>query len=154
MTIEEYKAVFTRYGRQETYITHDIGIFAHSPAAINKTADIIREDKIISDDIAKLQKEIEFLNFHRQQLAKRYGELETMAYTRKLTLKREHRAYSGIHYYITIDRIMEDGTTVSELSETYPGKERHKAIARFEELKKKNPGIKTEKDIAKSRWER
>lgn len=154
MTAEEYKAVFTRYGRQETYATHQIGIFIHNPTAINKAKDIMWEDKTTADDIARLQKEIDLLQFHRQQLAKRYGELETMGYTKLLTLKREHRTYSGIHYYLTIDRIMEDGTKVSELSETYPGKDRHKAIARYEELKKKNPGIKSEKNIEKSKWEK
>lgn len=154
MTIEEYNAAFIRYGRKDTYTERTYRTYIHDPASINKTKDIMWEDKSTADDIARLQKEIEFLQFHRQQLAKRYGELETMGYTRQLTLKREHRTYSGIHYYLTIDRIMEDGTAISELSETYPGKERHKAIARFQELKKKNPGIKSEKDIEKSRWEK
>ena len=40
------------------------------------------------------------------------------------------------------------------LSEEYDGKERHKALKRFEELKKQYPNIETEIDIAKGKWEK
>ena len=48
----------------------------------------------------------------------------------------------------------EDGSRVKELNEFYPGKERRKAISRFEELKKQFPGIESVVDIDKRQWEK
>lgn len=43
---------------------------------------------------------------------------------------------------------------VETATETFPGKERHAAIKRFEELKKERPGIEYIKDIERKSWER
>ena len=39
-------------------------------------------------------------------------------------------------------------------TEVFPGKERHAAIKRFEEIKKARPGIEAVKDIERKSWER
>ena len=46
------------------------------------------------------------------------------------------------------------GNVETIIQETYPGTERHKAIKRFEALKKEYPGAKAIKDIEKRNWER
>lgn len=51
-------------------------------------------------------------------------------------------------YFVRIVRTYEDGTTETQLSETYPGKQRREALARYDELRKQRPGIETLKDIA------
>ena len=48
----------------------------------------------------------------------------------------------------------ENGTSVETETETFPGKERRAALARFAELKKQYPGIVAEMDIEKKSWER
>ena len=77
-----------------------------------------------------------------------------MGYKLLLTLKRYKRYQGGVEYYITLTKTLDDGTQVKELSETYTGKERRQAIARFEALKKQRPGIEAVKDIEKKSWER
>lgn len=68
-------------------------------------------------------------------------------------LKKEYRRLV-ITYYIRHFTEYEDGTKVETATETFPGKERHAAIKRFEELKKERPGIEYIKDIEKKSWER
>ena len=61
---------------------------------------------------------------------------------------------SGVLYYVRIVRAYQDGTEVQELAETYQGKQRREALARFDELKKQRPGIEIVKDIERRSWER
>ena len=62
--------------------------------------------------------------------------------------------YGSITYYIRYFTEYEDGTKAETATESFPGKERHAAIKRFEELKKVRPGIEYIKDIEKKSWER
>ena len=114
-------------------------------------------DKSAQELITEAQQLIEDLGQYREALAARYGELETALYTRTLKLER-HPACSwsrkGVTYSITITRSYEDHTEAEELRETYIGKDRRTALARYEELKKQYPGIESVKDIEKRSWER
>lgn len=134
-------------------------------AEIRITAYLIRPDTLTADRIpwndgsaarviAQCQATIEALTEYRQALAERYAALATAAYKDCLEIERQPTCYDGIRYYVRIVRTYEDGTTEDLLSETYPGAERHKALARFEELKKQRPGIEAVKDIARRSWER
>lgn len=91
---------------------------------------------------------------YRQDLAKRYNELATMASCDRLLLERIPNYNGKITYYIRLFTDYEDGTTVAETLAAFEGRERSKAIARFEELKKQRPGIKAEKRIEKRSWEK
>lgn len=108
-------------------------------------------DGMAAQRIADAQKLIADLTEYRQALAARYAELQIMPYRRVLRVKRWKS--DNVSYYVTICREYEDGTRTEELRESYSGKDRHTALKRFEELKKQNPGIEAEKDIAKSKWE-
>ena len=77
-----------------------------------------------------------------------------MAYKDRLEIERDPSRYSGIKFYVRIARLYEDGTKKNVLHEVFQGKERHKALARFEELKRQHPGIETLKDIERQRWEK
>lgn len=92
---------------------------------------------------------------YRQALAERYAALSVMPYKTHLELERRPDYYTHkVIYYVRLVREYEDGTTVKELSETYSGKERREALARFEALKKERPGIEVVKDIARRGWEK
>ena len=94
------------------------------------------------------------LRDYRVALAQRYAELETMPYTRVLTLKRDPSYKGRITYWVTITRRMSDGTETDELREKYAGQDRAKAFARFSALQKQYPGIASVKDVARRSWER
>ena len=75
----------------------------------------------------------------------------------EIDLRRRVDSWKNKRYYdITVVKIIDapNARPVAVLSEEYDGKERHKALKRFEELKKQYPNIETEKDIDKKQWER
>ena len=149
-----YETLFQRYGSPST------------DAEIRITAYLIRPDKLTADRIpwndekaARLisgcESLIASLKEYRQALAARYAELESAPYALRLELERKPSYNgSGVLYYVRIIREYQDGTEVQELAETYQGKQRREALARFEELKKQRPGIEIMKDIEKRSWER
>ena len=149
-----YETLFQRYGSPST------------DAEIRITAYLIRPDKLTADRIpwndeqaARLisgcESLIASLKEYRQALAERYAMLQTAPYKLRLELERKPSYNgSGVLYYVRIIREYQDGTEVQELAETYQGKQRREALARFEELKKQRPGIETVKDIERRSWER
>ena len=149
-----YETLFQRYGSPST------------DAEIRITAYLIRPDKLTADRIpwndeqaARLisgcESLIASLKEYRQALAERYAMLQTAPYKLRLELERKPSYNgSGVLYYVRIIREYQDGTEVQELAETYQGKQRREALARFEGLKKQRPGIEIVKDIEKRSWER
>lgn len=132
-------------------------VYLVAPHTIN-TADKLRYwDNAAASAIADAERMIETLKGYRLSLYKRAQQLETTPYKRVLTITRERRGYnpSKVFYYVAIDRVY-DGEIAKneEMRETFPGAERHKALKRFAELQKQNPGIEAVKDIEKSAWER
>ena len=149
-----YKDLLQQYGSQQESAEHRIYIYAQDPRKLKTPSEVAYRDKDAAEKIRQLEKYITDLKDYRQALAARYGELETLPYTTLLKLERAPRWKGHIEYIITITRTLSDGTATSELREVYPGKERSKAFARYEELKKQRPGIETVKDIERKSWER
>ena len=149
-----YRRYLTRYGSPAD--SAEIRPYFHivDPAKLATPSDIAFRDKMIASGITELESILEALKDYRKALAARYGELETMPYKRVLLLQRQPHWKGHIEYIVSITRICEDSTRIIELREVYPGKERTKAIARYNELLKQYPGIEAEKDIAKQKWER
>lgn len=129
-------------------------IHIRQPEKLTKPEDIAYYDGRAARAIKELEAIAENLREYRQALAARYGELETMPYTRLLKLERRPHWRGNIEYTVTITRTMADGTELQELREVYPGSERHKAKARFQALQKQYPGIPTEQDTERRTWER
>jgi len=144
---------FERYGSPTD--TAEIRLYGYfsRPDTLTEPDRIAYQDKNAERVIAECSALIEDLKDYRQQLAARYGELETMAYSDTLRLKRYPRA-GGIVYELTITRTFEDGRTRQEHRETWPGKERRAALKRFDALRKERPGINAELVIEKMPWER
>lgn len=138
---------------------------ASGDAEIRLTAYLARPDTLTADRIAwhdhsaaetisRCQTLIADLTEYRQALAERYAALAVMPYRSRLELRRVPLISGKIRYDVRIVREYEDGTTIKEIEEIFPGKERAKAFARFSALGRERPGIETVKDIARRPWER
>ncbi len=149
-----YDHLFRRYGSPSAEA--DIRISGYLLRPEKLTADKVRHyDESAARIIAECSAMIQALQEYRQDLAARYAQLATAPYRERLEIERDpHWRNQGVDYYVRIVRTYEDGTTVKELNEHYSGKERRKALVRFEELKKQRPGIETVQDIQRRSWER
>lgn len=149
-----YHKYLTRYGSPSDEGEIRFSIYLTAPEKLTTAKDISWRDKRIEEEITRLESVLEALRDYRKDLAKRYGELETMPYTRLLKLERHPHWKGHIEYIITITRTYQDKTETGELYEAFPGKERKKAFARYQELLKQYPGIRSEMDIEKRSWEK
>lgn len=149
-----YHKFLTRYGSPSDTAEIRPYLYIIAPHKLTTKAEIDYREKATAEYIAELESIIEALKDYRKDLAKRYGDLETMPYTRLLRLERYPHWKGHIEYIITISRVFPDKTKINELREVYPGKERKKAFDRTAELLKQYPGIPYEQDTDKRSWER
>lgn len=149
-----YKNRLECYGRRVEIGEARPYVYFYDADRLKTVEEVARADHRAEQDIKTLETIIADLREYRQALAARYAGLETMVYKSVLKLERVPHWQGHINYFVTIDRVFEDGTTTTELREVFPGKQRRDAIKRFEELKKQRPGIEAVKDIAKRDWER
>lgn len=148
-----YLDLFQRYGSPPNEGRVEIRGYLLKPGTLEKPENVAHYDEYAARLIEEAEEAIECLRDYRQALAARYAQLETMPYHLRLELERYPRDHY-ITYYVRMFKVYEDGTEAQTLHETYPGKQRRDALARFEELKKKHPGIETIKDIERRSWER
>ena len=149
-----YHDLLTMYGGEQLEAEQRVYIYVQQPKRYKAPEDIARKDADISRQIERIDRLIDDMRDYRVALAHRYAELETMPYTRVVTLKRDPSDKGGITYWVTITRELTDGTKIDELREQYAGNERAKAFARFEDLQKQYHGIASVKDVARRSWER
>ena len=149
-----YKELFEDGNCRDGYANHTLYVNCYRPDKLSTVAEILQNNERASRTIAELESYITALREYQQELSKRAAQLETMGYKLLLKLERYKRYQGGVEYYITLIKTLDDGTQITELSETYTGKERRQAIARFEALKKERPGIEAIIDIEKKSWER
>lgn len=148
-----YHDLFKMYGSEQESAEQRVCIYVQQPRTLKTPHDVAWRDGQVSVEIKRLEAMIDNLRDYRVALAQRYAELETMPYTRVLTLRRDPSYKGRITYWVTITRELSDGTKIDELSEQYPGQERAKAFARFAALKKQYPGIASVQDTARRSWE-
>lgn len=130
--------------------------YVENPLRFNQLSDCTRADSMARQNIAYLEGVIKQLKDYRVQVAKRAALLETAPYNLRLSIvRRRPWRTDPVTYSITISRIYLDESIrpLEILRETYPGKERHKALARFKELQKQYAGIETVVDLEKGKWE-
>lgn len=149
-----YHKYLTRFGSPSDSAEIDCRVYLVDPAKLATAKDISYRDTRTAEEIAYLEDVLQALRDYRKDLAARYGELETMPYTRLLKLERHPHWKGNIEYIITITRQYSDKTDVKELREVYPGKERKKAFDRYNALLKQYPGIHNEMDTEKRSWEK
>lgn len=149
--------LFSRYGHPADEMNEKIYFYFTRADKIDTFDKVQQADKDAQDKITSLYTWIELLTEYRKTLYARAQELCAAGYTMKLTLRRRVDSWKNKRYYdITVVKIIDapNARPVAVLSEEYDGKERHKALKRFEELKKQYPNIETEKDVDKKQWER
>ena len=154
VTLDE---LFSRYGHPADEMNEKIYFYFTRADKIETFEKVQQADKATQDKITSLCVWIELLKEYRKTLYSRAQELCAATYNMKLTLRRRVDYYSNKKYYEvkvlkTIDA--PNARPVALVSEEYDGKDRHKALKRFEELKKQYPNIETEKDIDKKQWEK
>lgn len=144
--------LFSRYGHPADEMNEKIYFYFTRADKIETFDRVKQADKDAQDKITSLCVWIELLNEYRKTLYARAQELCAAGYTMKLTLRRRVDSWNNKRYYsITVVKIIDapNARPVAVVSEEYDGKDRHKALKRFEELKKQYPNIETEKDINK-----
>lgn len=151
---KSYSALFERYGSPSEEAEIRFYGYLTRPDKLDTFKRIRDNDDRAARMIADCKHLVAQLTAYRQDLAKRYNELATMPSRDRLLLERAPHYSGKIIYYIRFFTDYEDGTTVCTASEAFEGRDRHKAIARFEELKKQRPGIEAIKDIEKRSWEK
>lgn len=158
MTPEQDKALkdlFSRYGHPAREADIRITGYLLHPGDLDTTARVKDYDKSAERTIQELEEKIRQLKVYRIALAERYNYLATAPTAPVVRLTRR-KTYEGKVYYdlITYNRNLLDGQEVKTSSTTFPGKERHKAIAAYNDYVKAHPGITAEMDIEKRRWEK
>ena len=113
-------------------------------------------DRHAAQMIAEYKETLELLEEYRKTLFDRYQEIVSAPFKLVLRLERSVHYEGNKFYTITlIKRFVGSNIADEELKrEKFTGKERHKALKRFEELKKEYPTTETEIDIEKKHWER
>lgn len=147
-----YSPLFEQYGSLRREAEVKMYGYLVRPDKLDTFKSVQHMDANAARLIAECKRLVTQLTAYRQDLAKRYNELATMPSRDRLLLERVPKYNGKIEYYIRFFTDYEDGTTVNTASEVFEGRERSKAIARFEELKKQRPGIKAEKRIEKRSW--
>lgn len=149
-----YWPLFERYGSPAD--DAEIRLIGHLTRPEALTQDRIPyNDQQAARLIASAKRLITQLTAYRQDLAARYGALETMPYRYRLELvRRPPWNGKGVTYTLTLTRVYEDATEREELQETYTGKDRRAALVRFDALAKDHPGAQLVKDLEKKSWER
>ena len=148
-----YEKLFMKCGCPSREADIRITGYLVRPDSLTRFDEVKHWDGSVMRIIAECEATISALQDYRKALAARYGALATMPSHGKLSLERD-RGYNGITYYVRQFTVYEDGTENQDNCERFPGKERHQAIARFEELKKLHPDYEAVKDIEKRQWEK
>ena len=148
-----YADLFQRYGSPSKDAEIRILYYLRRPDSLDTFDRIKHYDGEAAQIVAQCKKLIEDMGEYRKDLAARYNKLATMP-SRRLRLERYVNFNNKKFYYIRHFIDYDDGTVVETETETFPGKERRAALARFAELKKQYPGIVAEMDIEKKSWEK
>ncbi len=93
-------------------------------------------DDYLVKDLDRLQAAIKQVEDHRKKMFEHIQKLSSSQYSLELSLIRHKDYYGKVFYYITLSKIFPEIGNQDIIQETYPGTERHKAIKRFEALKK------------------
>ncbi|MCD8052237.1 MAG: hypothetical protein LUE89_11275 [Clostridiales bacterium] len=150
--------LFTRFGHPVGETDVKISCHLRDPAELHETCRITIFDDFAARTIEEMTTALQRLTAYRVALAERYAELETAPKIPVVKLSRELRGYGSerkVVYYLEVcQRNLDSGKDVVVETTRYPGKERHKAIAAFNDYVKAHPGITAEMDIEKKPWER
>lgn len=129
-----------------------------NPAKLDTTDRIKYYDSYAKRAIQESEELIRTLNAYRLELFNRFQIVEQANYKLQIEIRREVDSYKGTKkwYYVEINRIYDrkDIKPQNMSRETFEGRERSKAFARFAELKKLYPNTETIQNTDKKFWEK
>lgn len=131
-------------------------IYVQNPDALETVSACQFQDQRLARYISELEATLETLRSLRAQNFSRMQYLYSLTWSPVVELSREKRYDGKVKYYLTVSRIYSDPSVPPEQisCQTYPGAQRHQAIADFKAYVKSHPGILHEMHIEKSKWER
>ena len=116
--------------------------------------ELLKLDKYAQRDMERLLEATEQIKEYRKKLFEHTQSLQSEKSRLELKIRRYKRYNGAVSYYVTLTRQYEKENMYKNIiNETYSGAERHKAIARYKELKKEYPSITHIEELEKSRWE-
>ena len=139
--------LFTRFGSPSKEGEVKIYGWLTVPENARSFEEVRRQDDKAARLIEECEDMITQLREYRQDLAKRYNDLATMPSKESIELQRYKSYHGNVEFYIRHWTTYSDGTKAETETESFSGKERHKAIKRFAELQKQFPGIEAKSNI-------
>lgn len=151
------ESLFNRYGSPAREMNERINIYGTRADCIKDMAHIQSEDERAKERISEMLEYIEVLKEYRKTLFDRAQEICAASYRLQLKIKRNLDCWYKKKWYIVSILKIYDNESISPdtvLEETFEGKERAKALKRFEALRKEYPNVEAIKEIEKQKWER
>lgn len=153
------ESLFCRYGSPAQEMNESIYIHGTRADCITDMKHIQSEDERARRTISEMLEYIETMKEYRKTLFARAQEICAASYRLQIKIKRNIDSWRGNKkfYTVTLSKIYDEAahmTPKNVIEETFDGKERAKALKRFEELRKEYPNTEAIKDIDKKSWER
>ncbi len=151
--------LFSRYGQPAEEMNERIYLYFRRADKLKTIKDIQDSDKSAQRNIAEFLEYTEALKEYRKTLYTRAQEICAASYRLQIKIKRHINGWkNGTKWYtVTLSKIYDEAahmTPENVIEETFDGKERAKALKRFEALRKEYPNVEAIKDIEKYQWER
>lgn len=150
--------LFSRYGSPARETDERINIYQTRADCIKDMKHIKNEDERAKRTISEMLEYIEVLKEYRKTLFARAQEICAASYRLQLKIKRSIDSWKNKKFYtVTLSKIYDESAHMSPdnvIEETFDGKERSKALKRFEALRKEYPNTEAVKEIDKYQWER
>lgn len=151
--------LFSRYGQPAEEMNERIYLYFRRANSLKTLQDIRNSDKEAQRNIAEFLEYAELLKEYRKTLYDRAQEICAASYRLQLKIQRHLDGWKGDkkRYTVTLSKIYDTAANVKGenlIEETFDGKERFKALKRFEALRKEYPNTEAIKDIDKKSWER
>lgn len=152
------ESLFRRYGSPAQEMNESIYIHGTRADYIKDMKHIQSEDERARRTISEMLEYIETLKEYRKTLFVRAQEICAASYRLQIKIKRSIDSWKNKKYYtVTLSKIYDEAahmTPDNVIEETFEGKERAKALKRFEALRKEYPNTEAIKEIDKYQWER
>lgn len=151
--------LFNRYGVKSDEMNERINLYFIRADKLDTMERIKHYDHSAEEAINRLIETAEALKEYRKTLYDRAQEIYAASYSLQLKIQRHIDGWKGDkkRYTVTLSKIYDTAANVKGenlIEETFDGKERFKALKRFEALRKEYPNTEAIKDIDKKSWER
>lgn len=150
------KPELTRHFKSRRELNETRCIYLPDPRTINTLDRLTYHGGQADRYITELTAVIETMQAYQMLVYERIQELTTAPYHTEVHLTREKRYDNKVRYHLEVKKVYDVPgiNPVTTERTTYPGTERHKALADFTAYQKAHSGIIAIKDIEKAKWER